>query len=194
MTNSGKSFSWRKGVLFVILCVLVGYLVNITVEKAYGACDSDSGGCTTTVSSPKNGVRKYKNDRLGHAGKIAYSAKAKDVILDKLMKVQKQQNARVITRRQMWQKFKKQDTCFFKVSSGPPNTATWTCTGAYRPFPDDADWSREDVDAVICGGMLGIGVGGALATSTTGPWTWVGLGAGWVVCQWQDNWQRAAED
>ena len=37
-------------------------------------------------------------------------------------------------------------------------------------------------------------IGGAIAAGATGPWTWIGIGAGWAACMWQDALEDAADN
>jgi hypothetical protein len=135
-----------------------------------------------------------------------WTAHQKDVILDNLMAKQSSLVAsgsswrpgarvQVLTRAAMWDNFTSHDNCFYQVLPGSPSLASWTCDGTPQVRPNDnADWTDDDVDAILCGGLAGIGVGGALASGLTGPWTWLGIGAGAAVCMWQDNWERAVEN
>jgi len=95
----------------------------------------------------------------------------------------------------MWRNFTSHDNCFYKVSGGSPNTAVWTCQGSVQKFPGaDADWRRQDVRALLCSGVAGISVGGALAAGAGGPWVWTGIGVGWALCVWQQKLEAMADN
>jgi len=192
-----KGLTWKTGILFVLLCVIIGSLVGVIADKASAMCPDGQSSCTGTVHTPREGVRKFKHHHLGHAPRnMRYSAKAKRVILDKLMHFQRAHRTTIgdggsLTRAQMWRNFTSHDNCYFKVSGSSPSTSAWTCDGPVRAFPDNANWTRDDVKAVFCGGLAGVGVGGAIATGASSgpgaPWVWVGIGAGWAACQWQSK-------
>lgn len=204
-TPNLKNMTWRTGIIFVIVCIIVGYLIGLVATKASAmpapTCNS---GCSSQVHTKREGVRKYRHHHLGHVdANIHYPRHAKKVILDKLMRAQSRMAARStgfehrLSRAGMWANFTSHDSCAFVVSSGSPNTATWSCQpGHYQAWVDDADWHPSDVRALICGGIAGIGIGGALAGGATSgpaaPWIWAGIGAGWAACQWQSTLEKMA--
>ncbi|NUS57071.1 MAG: hypothetical protein HOV66_19775 [Streptomycetaceae bacterium] len=189
--------TWRTGIIFLVGCVIVGYLIGLAATKASAmpapTCDA---GCTSPVHTRREGARKYRHHHLGHVqSNVHYPRHAKRVILDALMAAQARMPARAtgfsrrLTRAAMWRNFTSHDHCFFEVSPSPPNSATWTCQpGHYQRWVDNADWRPADVRALICGGIAGISVGGALSSGASAgpaaPWIWGGIGAGWAACQW----------
>jgi hypothetical protein len=197
-----RRLGWRGGALFVVMAIIVGTLVGMVVDRASSApapnteaqSPAPCNACIAQVDRPREGVRKFKRDQLGKAHNVRYTKKQKRAITNALVEAQrklarKHPTARLAaaTRAQLWRNFTDHDNCYFKVLPGSPSLASWTCDGTYRDWPDDADWTGDDIDAVICSGVAGIGVGGALAAGLSGPWTWAGIGAGWAACMWQDN-------
>jgi hypothetical protein len=200
--STKRRMTWKTGIPFIILCIIIGLLVGWLADRASATEEliplSDS---VASVDTPRQGVRKFKRHRLGRARQHqGYSAQQKDVILDKLMRLQRRRNdrgisARTLTRRGMWRNFTSHDNCFYKVSRGSPSTAVWTCRGSVRRFPGaDADWKRRDVRALLCSGVAGISVGGALAAGAGGPWVWAGIGVGWALCVWQQRLEAMADN
>jgi hypothetical protein len=204
---------WKIGIVFVVICVVVGLLVGWAVTEASGAeaapaltaerpiCHGEDMPCPSSrVRTTREGVRKYHAGRLGRAStNIRYTKQQKRLILNKLQRVQRRQarahrltTLRPMTRAQLWHNFTRNDTCAYtwKPYSGTGTWAVWTC-GAQTPIPR-ADFTPREVRGYICGGITGIGLGGALAAGAAGPWVWAGLGAGWAACMWQDQLERAA--
>ena len=205
---------WKIGIVLVVVCVVVGLLVGWAVTEASGAgaaapvlsakrpiCHGEDMPCPSSrVRTTREGVRKYHAGRLGRASThIRYTQQQKRLILNKLQRVQRRQagtgrltTTRSMTRAQLWRNFTRNDTCSYtwKPSAGPGTWAVWTC-GVQQPIPR-ADFTPREVRGYICGGITGIGIGGALAASVAGPWVWAGLGAGWAACMWQDQLERAA--
>lgn len=183
--------SWKTGIALVIIMMVIGAAVGFIADKAGATCTDTNGvaaaGSCGTVSSPAQGVQKWKAGSLGRAGKVQYTAHAKKVILDKLMKKQAKQArlARATTRLSragMWKNYTSADRCFFRINENGDGPAGWTCSGPFSPF--ESPWTPSDLHAHICNGVAGLGMSGALATSETGPWTWIGLGAAWLQCRW----------
>jgi hypothetical protein len=209
-TRAKRRMGWKIGILFVVLCIVIGLLAGWVISRADGAEGDraarvpapicDSGGCTSRVTTARMGVRKFKSNRLGHAvASMGYTRQQKRVILDELMAVQRRQLARntlsfarPLSRVGMWRNFTSHDNCFYRVSSGSPNTAVWSCKGPGPRIPP-FDLTRRDVRGGICGGLAGIGVGGALASGVGGPWVWLGIGAGFAACMWQDKLEAMAD-
>jgi hypothetical protein len=200
-----RRLGWRGGILLVVIAIIVGTLVGVLIDRAQAdpATPADSAqvrqlppcdACYAKVRRPRQGARKYRHDRLGRAHRMRYTSKQKRIIVHALAKARRRLAREHPTARlarasqaQLWRNFTAHDSCYYRVNPGPPNTATWSCDGGYRSFPDDADWTGDDVDGAICSGLAGITVAGALAAGAGGPWLWAGLGAGWAACVWQDN-------
>jgi hypothetical protein len=117
--STKRRMTWRIGIPFVILCIIIGLLVGWLADRASATEQlvpvSD---IASSVDTPRQGVRKFKRHRLGRARRHqGYSAQQKDVILDKLMRLQRRRNdrgisARTLTRRGMWRNFTSHDNCF----------------------------------------------------------------------------------
>ena len=200
--STKRRMTWKTGIPFIVLCIIIGLLVGWLADRV-SATERlvPVSDIASFVVTPRQGVRKFKRHRLGRASRHqGYSAQQKDVILDKLMRLQRRQHtrgisARTLTRRGMWRNFTSHDNCFYKVSPGSPNTAVWTCKGSVQRFPGaDADWQRRDVRALLCSGVAGISVGGALAAGAGGPWVWTGIGVGWALCVWQQKLEAMADN
>ena len=200
--STTRRMTWKTGIPFIILCMIIGLLVGWLADRAAATEQlipvSDN---VASVGTPRQGVRKFRRHRLGRASRHqGYSAQQKDVILDKLMRLQHRRNdrgisARTLTRRGMWRNFTRHDNCFYRVSGGSPNTAVWTCKGSVSKFPrTDADWRRRDVRALQCSGVAGNSIGGALAAGAGGPWVWEGIGTGWALCVWQQKLEAMADN
>jgi hypothetical protein len=199
--STKRRMTWKTGIPFIILCMIIGLLVGWLADRASATEELMPVSDVASVATPRQGVRRFKRDRLGRAHRHqGYSAQQKDVILDKLMTLQRRRNARgisarTLTRRGMWRNFTSHDNCFYKVSHGSPNTAVWTCRGSVQKFPGAAaDWRRRDVRALLCSGVAGISVGGALAAGAGGPWIWAGIGVGWSLCVWQQRLEAMADN
>lgn len=209
----------KRGIAIFIVLTLTGLLVGwVLTEKGYTAtpvqaaapiamtvdCDSGTPCRTSEVRYKRQGVRKFGDGLLGKQVGLTYPAKAKDIILDKLMRRQRAMatTARLAadyqmkSRSEMWAQFKRQDNCYYRANPGPGTWAIWSCddpSNSYAPT-DPGDWTRRNVRAVICGTVVGISIKGAMATgAASGPgagWVWAGLGSAWATCMWQDQLEK----
>lgn len=201
---------WRRGVIIFLALCLLGVVGGALANKAEGVapdrfnipCDSGD-GCSATVARPREGVRKFRNHRLGHAGRLYYNRHNRRVILDELMALQHRRNSRSMgthmSRTQMWRNFTSHDNCVWAWKpyggSGSGQRRTYSCEYPNPGWTTAKHVSHGEVVPMICAGVAGIGLGGAIAAgATTGPaapWTYAGIGTAFVLCMWMDNIERA---
>lgn len=202
---------WKGGVLFVALCVVLGLLAGAVITKAQGAvptggdsarspaCAYDGASCVARVYSKRDGVRKFRHVRLGHAAdRMKYPPRLKRIFTAALVKAQRRNNrtARVADTRtaaQLWRNFTNHDDCVMRAQgAGAYAGRPMTCQAA-TDFIMNHKTRKIDKNVIrgaICGTITGIGIGGAIATgATTGPgapWVWAGIGAAGLACMWSE--------
>lgn len=198
---------WKGGVIFVVVCLVIGLLASVLIDKALAAdgstrspaCAYDGSSCVARVYSKRDGVRKFRHARLGHAAdRMRYPHRLKRIIKAELLQAQRRNNrtARVATYRtgaELWHNFTNHDDCIMRANgAGAYAGRPMTCQAAndWILHHNSGEITRTEIRGVICGGLAGIGIGGAIATGAASgpgaPWVWAGIGAAALACMWGD--------
>jgi hypothetical protein len=208
--------TWRTGIPLIIAAMVIGALIGVGTEKAFGqpapgyypVCDNCS---MSKVTTKRMGVRKFKNGKLGRADvKVHYPKGFKRVVkregqrkLNKLAHrarfggdvptwVENSPNGdHFWTKPEVWTKFSRGDNCVAWMENKTVPHAT--CEN-YAPIRNDGNgWSGEDVKTAVCGFSLVV-ASTAITEGGGGPWSWVAAGAGFSTCMWTTALVNAAGD
>lgn len=195
-------------VLALIAMVLIGFSdwpeavsaparSTTTTAQRTPVCDNCS-----TVSNKWEGARKFRHNRLGHAPRIIkYPPDMKRVIINKMQRRMNSRSARgpgggYWTRAEVWQKFITDDGCVLQRYGAATSNATYKCSTDRTPWKLGVDVKPWEVRLLMCGGLAGVSVGGALAgsafTGPAAPWVAGAIIGGFAVCQWGGYLERQA--
>jgi hypothetical protein len=204
---SEKKWSLQLKVFAVIAALIVGTLIGFGIDKALASESSArqaptcGDSCVSKVRSKRQGVRKYKNNALGHKGNTNYSPRVKRKIKKNLYQAYRRHSARgevpVAARQQiearggstksyLWRRFKAVDSCGYQANPrGSGTWSRWTCDTEAPKINNQL--SRDEIRGIVCFTVAGAAVPAVIVSAPVGGsvgWSLLGIGAGAAGCTW----------